>query len=390
MRLWRCLFILGCALSGAVSAPAALTVSLSQEVQNSARGLEIVFSGTLANTSGTEKLFLNEIVPILSGTSASNLALKTNVFFANVPGVLLAGESYTNGELFRISLSGAASSGDYGGVVSFRGGTDIFTNAELATSAFTVLSPAVSVVATDASASEFGLDYGVLTIMRSGASSIDLPINFALSGTAVNGLGYQMVSPTTVIPAGSNSATVIIRPIGNDIAEGDRVASLSLGSSAAYNLAAPLSGDVIIHDKPADIWRIENFGANANTPAAADNGDWDGDGIQNLVEYALALDPKIADRTALPVTIITSGYLSISFVPNSTATDVNYIVESSTNLVEWGTADVTTVKASDGNPPGLLTFRYRFPVSQSEQAFLRLRVTLLPKSKTASSVGQGR
>ncbi len=353
---------------------AGLSMSLSASVQNSARGRELVFSGTLTNTSSTDKLFLNDIAPTLSGASATNLSFQPNSFFSNVPGVLLPSESYSNDEVFRVSLKGTAPAGDYGGTVTVRGGADIFANGDLASAGFTILSPDVNLAATDANASEQGPDPGVFTISRTGSTTIDLPVFFAISGTAVNGSAYNAIAPAGTIPAGSSSTTITITPIPNNVAEGDRSVNLLLTSSSAYNLGLTITDTVTIHDKPADAWRFQEFGANANDPAAADASDWDHDGIQNLLEFALDLNPKASDTTALPAAVITNDYLTISFVPNTDATDVNFIVEASTDLTSWNTTDVEDITGPNPNPPGLRTFRYKFAVGPTSKAFLRLRV----------------
>ncbi|MGZ5554073.1 MAG: hypothetical protein ACXWHF_10585, partial [Chthoniobacterales bacterium] len=163
-------------------------------------------------------------------------------------------------------------------------------------------------------------------------------------------------------------------PIPNNVAEGDRSANLSLTSTYTYNLGLSVTDTVTIHDKPADAWRFAEFGANANDPAAADGNDWDGDGSRNLLEFALDLDPKMSDTIALPAAVISDDYLTISFVPNSDATDVSFIVEASTDLTNWNTNDVEVVPVQNPNPPGLQTFRYKFAVSLTSKAFLRLRV----------------
>lgn len=374
MRTFRSLLMIFFVLSCTASVRADLTMTLSPSIQNSARGLEIVFSGTLTNTSATGKLFLNDIAATLAGASASNLTFKPNNFFSNVPGILFPGESYSNSELFRIFLSGIAPAGDYGGTVTLRGGADIFANGDLASAPFTILSPALGIAASDPSASEFGPDPGVFTISRSGSAEIDLPVSFSISGTAVNGVAYNAIAPSAIIPAGSNAATVTISPIPNNIAEGDRTSILSLGVSPAYNLASSVADTVTIHDKPADAWRFEQFGPNANDAAAADAADWEGDGIRNLLEFALDLDPKVSQTTPAFALSIEDDYLTLFFTPNAAALDVNYIVEASTDLTNWNTTEVEELTIDSLITPELRGFRYKFPVSQTSHAFLRLRV----------------
>ena len=359
----------------AASLRAGISVTLSPSVQNSARGVEIVFSGTITNTSLTDRAFLNDISFTVSGASATNLAPRLNHFFANVPGILEAGESYSDGEIFRVQLDGAAPAGDYGGFITIIGGSDIFAAANLASSTFSILSPDVTVVATTADASEQGPVSGMFTITRSGGTDIALPVPFSIGGSAVNGSDYQTVVSSVTIPGGSSSTTVTITPIPNNVADGDRMATLSLAASSSHNNGTPSSGSVTIHDKPADNWRLQTFGAEANSPQAADLADYDGDGLPNLIEYALALNPKLNDVSALPQPVMSGSYLTYSFVPNAAASDVIFSVEASTDLIHWSSSDVEDITPVNPSPPGQRTFRYKYPADSAAHAFLRLRVT---------------
>lgn len=150
---------------------------------------------------------------------------------------------------------------------------------------------------------------------------------------------------------------------------------MTLSPSTAFNLGGNTSATVTIHDLPADAWRWQNFGANANDPAAADSADWDADGIENLVEYALALDPKAADPGGLPEPSIDGNFLTFSYVPNSAALDLSYVVEAATNFTLWDAADVEAVTVANPLPPNRVTVRYRHPLSVADRAFLRLSIT---------------
>jgi len=221
-------------------------MALSPSVQNSARGREIVFSGTLTNTSATEKLFLNNIDSALSSGPAAELPLNANSFFSNVPGVLLPGETYADSEIFRVALKATAPAGDYRGTVTIRGGSEVVANTNIAATNFVVLSPAVDVQATDPSASEFGPDSGLLTISRSGGTDIALTVALGTAGTAIPGVDYQSFSALATIPAGSSSSPLTLTPIPNNIAQGNRTAQLTLQPSGAYNLDLNTSGIVVI------------------------------------------------------------------------------------------------------------------------------------------------
>lgn len=67
-----------------------------------------------------------------------------------------------------------------------------------------------------------------------------------------------------------------------------------------------------------------------------------------------------------------NDHLTLSYVPS--AADVRYTIESSTNVLQWGTDDVEAVTIANPMPPNRLTFRYRNVIGP---AFLRLKVTRL-------------
>jgi hypothetical protein len=371
MKRLRSLLMLIVALALVEAANAGLTLTLTPAVQNAAPGTELSFIGTLTNTSATDKVFLNDIALSFSG---AELVLQPNTFFANVPGILLPGESY-NGLLFSVTLSSSAATGDYAATITIKGGANILATGDLVSSALTVLSPTVSIITSNANASEVGPTNGLFTVSRTGGTGTSLTVSYSISGTAVNGTSYNSLSGSITIPSGSASATIPVSPIPNLIAEGDRTVILALSASRSYVTGTSSSATVTIHDKPADNWRFVIFGSNANDPAAADIADWDKDGITNLMEYALNLNPKAADLNGQPAPVVANDYLTLSFTPNPAATDVIFVVEGSTALTSWNTS---SVEETTPVQLGSRTFRFKNKVSVTDRAFLRLRVTRAP------------
>ena len=94
-----------------------------------------------------------------------------------------------------------------------------------------------------------------------------------------------------------------------------------------------------------------------------------------MVEYALDLQPLTPDRPALTVPYVSADYLSLTYVPNPLAIDLAYSVEASNDLVIWGVGNVEEVIVTNPDPITRRTFRYKFPLSVSIRAYLRLRVT---------------
>ena len=183
---------------------------------------------------------------------------------------------------------------------------------------------------------------------------------------------------TSCVAAGVSSANIAVTPIPNNVAEGDRTVLLTLAISPGYNPGAGIAGTVTIHDKPADRWRLQNFGAAANTPAASDTASWAQDGVANVVKYGLGIDPTVGDVLELPQPTMVSGYLTLSFVPNPNATDVQFSVEGCPDLTDWSVANVEAVTLPNPIPPTRLTYRYRVPFGLTGAAFLRLKMDRIP------------
>jgi hypothetical protein len=121
---------------------------LTPAVQSDVGSNEVTFTGTLINTSLTDNLFLNNIQFDFIDEADDYLAADTNVFFANVPGILLPGETYSD-VTFGITVAPATPPDQYFGIVTIQGGTNIFAANNLASPIFEVsLPPAALDIAT--------------------------------------------------------------------------------------------------------------------------------------------------------------------------------------------------------------------------------------------------
>jgi hypothetical protein len=107
-------------------------------------------------------------------------------------------------------------------------------------------------------------------------------------------------------------------------------------------------------------WKV-NQGFARNLPQEDDG---DRDGIPLSLEYALGLDPASASTDGMPVYQLLNGAIALSY--RKQRADVQYIVESSEDMVTWRSSDVIQGTGS-------------FPIAWSlirdaPQKFLRLRV----------------
>jgi len=118
----------------------------------------------------------------------------------------------------------------------------------------TTNAPVVTIVATDPFASETGPDPGTFEVRRSAGTNSPVLVFYAIGGTAINGLDYQMISNTVLIPAGAWSSSITITPIDDKLVEGNETVVLRLFPSpllsliGVYQVGYPSNAVVTIAD----------------------------------------------------------------------------------------------------------------------------------------------
>ncbi len=104
--------------------------------------------------------------------------------------------------------------------------------------------------------------------------------------------------------------------------------------------------------------------------------DPDGDGVPNLLEYALDLSPVATSTGALPAGILEADgdaeYLTLTVQRNPSATGIRLFVEVSSDLVAWHADEEHVTVLID--EPGLLKVRDNTPFPGDNRRFIRLRV----------------
>lgn len=143
------------------------------------------------------------------------------------------------------------------------------------------------------------------------------------------------------------------------------------GSATVQAQSGAVQGTATITYSPTAIqsWRQTYFGSSANSGNAADSADPDGDGLPNLVEYALGGNPGSALSAPAPVLGVTgNSYLTLSFMRSRS--DVTYIIQGSNNLSSpW--SDLATNPGTTGQG---VTFTDSINVSSNPKRFLRLKI----------------
>jgi Bacterial Ig domain/Calx-beta domain len=127
------------------------------------------------------------------------------------------------------------------------------------------LTPVVRVVARDPFAvepsSDTTLNTALFRIRRFGPTNDDLVVYYSLHGTAENGVDYELLPGHALLPGGARFVDVIVRPLGDDQAEGIEAVVLRLEEPptvdpagnippAVYRVGIPGRAVALISDHP--------------------------------------------------------------------------------------------------------------------------------------------
>ena len=106
--------------------------------------------------------------------------------------------------------------------------------------------PVVTIVATDASASEAG-DTGTFTITRTGPTTAALRVTFTANGSAQSGVDYVSLGSQVFIPIGSSTVTLTVTPIADGVSpEGNENVNVFLTTNSGLTVGTPGNATVVI------------------------------------------------------------------------------------------------------------------------------------------------
>ena len=196
--------------------------------------------------------------------------------------------------------------------------------------------PGVTITTTIPNAREIDLQAGLVTLTRSGDTTLPLFVPITVGGSAVSGTHFQALPASVILAAGQTATTLQILPIADTLAQGDRSVSVAIAADFALVRNPAESAVITIQDKPFDAWRFANFSNSelTNSAISGETADPDGDQLANLLEYAIALDPQLPS-ISLVTAGLSGGYLTIDSSKNTAATDILWTAEITDNLATW-------------------------------------------------------
>ncbi len=122
-------------------------------------------------------------------------------------------------------------------------------------------------------------------------------------------------------------------------------------------------------------WAASHFDDPEDQSVAGPEADPDEDGVKNLLEYALGMDPLQASRAGLPEVEYTEEGAAIVFHRDPNLSDIAYVVEASNDLEMWDEILYDSRENTQPNNQGDF-MRIEDPSGEFRR-FLRLRVILL-------------
>ncbi len=228
-----------------------------------------------------------------------------------------------------------------------------------------------------------------ISVTRTGGSIGALTVGYStVAGTATAGSDYTTTSGVLTWASGDSAAKSIIVPLTLD-AISDSTETFTV------NLAAPLIGGAVLGTRQQAVvtvasafttWQAANFTPLelANSTISGDTADPDGDGLNNLLEFAFGLAPKTASSTGAPTSAVQNisgfDYLTLTFRRRAPALDLAYAVQTSGDLSGAWAGGAVQVGSATANGDGTetVTFRDSTALSAGAKRFLRLQVTRTP------------
>ncbi len=189
---------------------------------------------------------------------------------------------------------------------------------------------------------------------------------------SIRDFSYETSAPWPSSPDGDGPSLVLMRPEKNP----DHSLATNWRASVSSS-ASPGVTDTLAYAA----WAT----ANGVTDAIGTLDD-DGDGVPNLGEFALNLNPKAPSTMPIipgtqnyVINSVAGDYLTITYTRPMGRDEIAYGVEASSDLTApWVTAVLVSGPMSNGNGTETLVYRHPAPQAGQSQQYLRLRFTRLP------------
>lgn len=194
------------------------------------------------------------------------------------------------------------------------------------------------------------------------------PLTFTLTGSASSGLPlvYSIVEGSAIATRDSATNIVTVTGLGTVSIRAFQNGNTTYAPATFITRTFTVTDTAVVNPLAS---YLEAAGIPANQRGPLD--DPDGDGLANLLEFALGLAPGTANPDGAPDVAIADTLLTLTYTRAQTS-GVTYEVETTTDLITWTTAGVT-----QGTPDASNIVTATIPLDVPGR-FLRLKVSLAP------------
>jgi hypothetical protein len=183
-----------------------------------------------------------------------------------------------------------------------------------------------------------------------------------------------------ILAAGASYPPIALEVSVDANATRSLLSSFAVSGGGDLNPANNTASDLTSTIGSLDSWRKQWFGSSSNTGLAADTSSYAGDGVANLVKYALGLDPTSSVTGGLPEGKIVNHRLALTFQRLKSATDIVYEVQATGDLFGWDNATVIwssafTAYSGGANESESVTVQDTVSTGATNRRFMRLQIT---------------
>jgi hypothetical protein len=220
--------------------------------------------------------------------------------------------------------------------------------------------------------SRFSPEPRTYTINRVGPTG-PITVTIQSIGTAEGGVDFSFPS-TVQLAANQSSTTFQVTPISDSTPKEDETVILTIVPQLTYGIGNSPSASQVIEDLRIDEWRLAFFGSDATNPAiAGDFADPDGDGIPNLLEYAIMGNPLVPNSVNLTSNVNGNSFrLEYKRRKNAGVTIQCLWTQTLDQPDSWTSVGVT--EEIIGETSEYFLIRASIPIS-AQAGFLRIEVT---------------
>ncbi|MGC8742652.1 MAG: FAD-dependent oxidoreductase [Verrucomicrobiia bacterium] len=233
--------------------------------------------------------------------------------------------------------------------------------------------PVAQIIPTIPIAKEQDTSPAILTLTRSGSTNQELTVYYAVYGTASNGVDYSQISGVVNFPSNSVSVIISIEPVRDDLTEGDESVVISLLPSTNYVIGNFSNATVWIKDSPLSDWKFRNFSKEQldDETISGNFADPDNDGIANIKEYILGLNPMLPDSEINSKAEWKNDEFVFTLNVLKNASDYEARFEASEDLIHWTSSTNIIETAIVGEDFDTYTVQARYKTARSKQGFIK-------------------